>query len=138
MLNERPALDVRVVVVGFAAAGALGEYQHRLGLDDVPVLSDAERRSYAAFGLGRGSTARVWLHPRVWRRYWQLLRAGHRLQAAHEDTRQLGGDALLGPDGRVQWIHRSRGPEDRPSLETVRREIERGRAHRRPPAAPGP
>lgn len=122
MLAHREELGLRVVVVGFAGAESLAGYQRRQNLDDVLVLSDPERRAYHAVGLGRGSIARVWLDPRVWWRYAQLLHRGRRLESAHEDTLQLGGDVLVGADGRIRSIHRSRGPEDRPTIRTLRTE----------------
>ena len=116
MLHHIDELGVRVVVVAFAPRASLIRYQYRQRLDHLLVLSDPDRRSYEAFGLGRGSVLRVWLHPRVWARYLQLVLHGRRPQAAHEDTLQLGGDALLDSTGRIAWIYRSRGPEDRPSV----------------------
>ncbi len=107
---------MRVVVVAFAPAASLAGYQQRQGLQETLVLSDPERVSYDAFELGRGSVLRVWADPRVWRRYAQLVRKGRRPEPAQEDTLQLGGDVLLGADGRIRWIFRSRGPEDRPTL----------------------
>lgn len=119
MLNEIDRLGVRVVVVAFAPHESLAGYQHRQRLDHIQVLSDPDRRAYQAFGLGRGTLLRVWLDPRVWARYAQLVLRGRRPEPAHEDTLQLGGDALVSADGRIAWIYRSRGPEDRPSLARI-------------------
>jgi hypothetical protein len=120
VLDHRDELGVRVVVVGFAAPESLAAYQHRQGLDDLLVLSDPERHAYRAFGLDRGSVARVWLDPRVWRRYAELIWRGRRLERSNEDTLQLGGDVLIDADGRTRWTYRSKGPEDRPSIEAIR------------------
>ena len=109
-----------MVVVGFATPASLSAYQHRQGLDKLLVLSDPDRRAYRAFGLDRGSVARVWLDPRVWRRYAELIRRGQRIERSSEDTLQLGGDVLIDADGRTRWIYRSSGPEDRPSIEAIR------------------
>ncbi len=119
MLNDIDELGVRVVVVAFAARESLAGYQHRQRLDHVQVLSDPDRRAYHAFGFGRGTLLRVWLDPRVWARYAQLVLRGRRPEPAHEDTLQLGGDALVSADGRIAWIYRSRGPDDRPSLARI-------------------
>lgn len=120
MLDHRETLRVRVVVVAFAEPDALRRYQDGLGLGGVLVLADPQRSAYSAFGFGRGSVARVWLHPGVWQRYATLLARGRRPTRARQDTLQLGGDVLAGADGRIRWIYRSAGPEDRPSLATVR------------------
>lgn len=117
-------LGARVVVVAFAAAGSLGPWQARLGLSDTLVLSDPQRAAYAAFGFGRASVARVWLDPRVWARYGSLVARGRRPELAEDDTLQLGGDVLADADGVVRWVYESSGPEDRPALDRVRREVE--------------
>ena len=119
VLSEREALDVRVAAVAFAPGRRLGRYADRFGLTDAVLLSDPERSLYRALGLGRGSVARVWLDPRVWRRYGQLLLRGRRPRPPAQDTLQLGGDAVLDPEGRVRWVYRSRGPDDRPAVDEV-------------------
>ena len=123
MLKRREQLGVRIVVVAFAEDEALRRYQNGLGLRDVLVLSDPQRRSYAAFGFPQGSVRRVWLDPRVWWRYGTLLARGQRPALAEQDTLQLGGDVLIDRRGRVRWIHRSRGPEDRPSVATIGEQV---------------
>ncbi len=128
MLHHVDQLKVRPVVIAFAPPQSLAGYQQQQRLDHVLVLSDPERRAYEAFSLGRASVLRVWLDPRVWRRYAQLIRRGRRLERAREDTLQLGGDALIGADGRVAWIYRSHGPEDRPSIPEIRSALRRLRS----------
>lgn len=123
MLGEREALGARVVVVAFAPPEPLAHYQHGLGLGELLVLSDPDRAAYAAFGFERGTFRRVWLDPRVWLRYGSLVARGRRPRPAQEDPLQLGGDVLADAAGRVSWIHRSAGPEDRPSLAAVRAAI---------------
>jgi AhpC/TSA antioxidant enzyme len=124
VLDHSEQLGVRIAVVAFAAPESLARYRELLDLRDTPLFSDSQRLSYAAFGFARGSLRRVWLDPRVWRRYAQLLLRGRRLQVAHEDTLQLGGDVLADATGRIRWIYASAGPEDRPSLAAIRRAID--------------
>jgi hypothetical protein len=123
VLHHTDELGVRVVVVAFAPPESLVGYQHRQRLDHLLVLSDPDRRAYDAFGLGRGSLLRVWLDPRVWVRYLELMLRGRRLEVAHEDTLQLGGDALIDAHGRIAWIYRSRGPEDRPTVAAIQSQL---------------
>jgi hypothetical protein len=120
VLEHKEELDLRVVAVVFAPVATLAGFQQRLGLEDIPVLSDPERRAYDAFGFGRGSIARVWLDPRVWWRYLSLIGHGRRPERVSEDTLQLGGDVLVDAAGRVQWVYASRGPDDRPSVAAIR------------------
>jgi hypothetical protein len=87
------------------------------------MLSDPEPLTYRALGFERGSVARLWLDPRVWWRYAQLLLRGRRPGRAHEDTLQLGGDALIDAEGRIRWIYASKGPEDRPGVARIRQAI---------------
>lgn len=106
----------RVACVTFAEPPMLQAFEAGLELDRVELYGDPERRAYDAFGFARGSVWRVWLDPRVWRRYAQLLLRGRRPRRAEQDTLQLGGDAVLDGDGGIQWIFRSRGPDDRPPV----------------------
>jgi hypothetical protein len=89
----------------------------------VRFLSDTDRVAYRAFDFPRGSTRRVWLDPRVWRRYAGLIARGRRPGPPREDPLQLGGDVLVDAKGIVRWTYRSEGPEDRPSLAEVRRAV---------------
>lgn len=119
MARHRHELPGRIVVVTFATPELLAGFEAELELG-LELLADPDRALYAALGLGRGSVARVWLHPRVWRRYARLVVTGTRLRRAQGDTLQLGGDAVLDAEGRLSWIHRSDGPEDRPTLGRLR------------------
>lgn len=113
-------LPDRVVVVSFAAPASIARWREHLALDeDVLLLSDVDRALYAAFGFDRGSIARVWLDPRVWLKYGRLVLRGQRPERPEEDVLQLGGDVLVDAGGVVRWIHRSTGPDDRPSVAAV-------------------
>jgi hypothetical protein len=120
--NHRKELPGRIAVVTFAAPELLAVFEPELALG-LPMFADRDRELYAALGFGRGSLARVWLDPRVWARYARLLAAGQRLRRTQEDTLQLGGDAVVDAEGRLAWIHRSRGPEDRPTIAALRRAL---------------
>jgi hypothetical protein len=120
--EHRDVLPGRIIVISFTAPQMLGRFEDelRLGLE---MFADPERAAYDALGFGRGSVGRVWLHPRVWMRYARLLAGGARFRGAQGDTLQLGGDAVLDANGRLAWIHRSTGPEDRPPIARLRREL---------------
>lgn len=107
-------------MVSFAPADVLSAFERELGLP-YRYYGDPERRAYEAFGFGRASVARAWLHPRVLARYAALLARGRRIRRPGQDTLQLGGDVLLSAHGVVEWVHRSRGPEDRPSVQALLR-----------------
>jgi hypothetical protein len=87
------------------------------GIDDLPfpVLVDRQRRAYEDWGLGKAPWWRVWLDPKVWRQYVQLVRSGHPLRGGGEDTLQLGGDFVVAPDGTVAYS-RPQSRDDRPPV----------------------
>ena len=112
-----------VVLVTFTDAESLVDYRRR---NDVRyrVLIDPDRAAYVAFGFGRGSVGRVWGR-RALGRYVELYRRARRdgvsfrLKRPTEDTLQLGGDVVIGPDGRLAWIFRGAGPDDRPPVDDL-------------------
>lgn len=99
-----------LVVVGFSPADALAPLVGHLGLTG-PVLSDPDRRLYQRLGLRRAPIWRVY-SPGTLARYARLAARGARLHKPVEDTRQMGGDALL-VDGSVERLWRPGTPDDR-------------------------
>ncbi len=89
-----------------------------------PVLIDLSRETYRRWGLQRTSLARIWLDPAVWRRYAQLLLAGERVRGVGRDTRQLGGDFVVGADGTVTYARPQRR-DDRPPVAVLLNELRR-------------
>ena len=113
--------DAVVVLITFTRRRNLRGYRARLALP-FPVLADESRSVYRAYGLGRGSVRRVYGW-RTLRRYWELLRAGRDLERPSEDTLQLGGDFVVGRDGRLVYAFRSKGPDDRPGVDDLIRVV---------------
>ncbi|WP_436792878.1 AhpC/TSA family protein [Actinospongicola halichondriae] len=109
--------DAVVVVICFSAPDYVAAYQ-RERLAPLTVLVDEDRGSYRAYGFGRGSVRSVW-GPKVWLAYAKLLLAGHRFRRPVEDTLQLGGDVVVGRDGRVAYVFRSTDPDDRPGVDEL-------------------
>jgi hypothetical protein len=103
--------DGEVAVITFATPERAAAYQ-RARLAPLPVLIDQDRSAYGAYGLMRGSIRTVW-GPKVWLAYAKLLTEGRRLERPTEDTRQLGGDFVIGRDGRLVSAFRSADPADR-------------------------
>ena len=111
-----------IALVTFTSPDEITAYQRRRDLP-FPILLDEHRDVYDAYGMGRGSFLDVWGW-RAIRRYWQILRPsgpGSRsdLRPATEDTRQLGGDVVIAPDGRLAWAHWSEHSTDRPSVDDI-------------------
>lgn len=115
--------DTEVVLVTFTDPDALAAYRSRRDLG-YRILLDPDRAAYRAFGLGRGSVARVWGR-RALARYVELFRSARRdgtsfrLERPTEDTLQLGGDFVIAPDGTIAWAFRGAGPDDRPSVDDL-------------------
>lgn len=120
--------DTTVALITFTTQENLSAYsaQHELPF---PILVDPEREAYQAYGLGRGSVARVYGW-RMVRRYAEIARtdglAG--LRRPTEDTLQLGGDFVIGHDGTLDYGFWGEGPDDRPSVEELIIAVGRARA----------
>ncbi len=75
------------------------------------VLCDPDRSPYRLVGLRRAAVWQVY-SPRTLAFYGRAILRGRRLHAPVEDTRQLGGDALV-VDGVLTRRWRPSTPEDR-------------------------
>ncbi len=82
-----------------------------------PVLSDPERTTYDAYGLGSGSWRRIFSAGTVWA-YLKHFAAGRKYDQKYghksSDWKQLGGDFIVDANGSVTFEHRSTTPDDRP------------------------
>jgi len=129
-VSERLSHEADIALITFSTRELLDDYQTRRSLT-VPILIDADRSVYRAYGLGRGSLGAVWGWATI-RRYLEILRSSGVRQGlaamrsssdsattAREDTRQLGGDFVIAPDGTIEFAHRSAGPADRPDLDAL-------------------
>ena len=105
----------------FADRRRLEGHPGRLGLP-FPFLADPHRALYHRFGLGRGRFRRVYGLGTL-RAYAALALRGWRLRrsalGSGEDTLQLGGDFVIGPDGRLAAGYRPDGPDDRPAIDDL-------------------
>ena len=111
--------DCEVVLVMFGTHDDLIGYLRDNALT-FSIVRDPDRSGYQAFGLGRGSVARVW-GLRAAKRYVDLFRSNglRGLRRPTQDTRQLGGDFVIDPRGRLSWGFWSEGPDDRPSVDDL-------------------
>jgi hypothetical protein len=114
--------DTEVALITFTDSDGLARY---LAANEppFPVLLDGDRVSYRAYGLGRGSVARVW-GPAAARRYLQIFRSdGLRgltgWRPPTEDSLQLGGDFVVDGQGRLIYGHWGAGPDDRPDVDEL-------------------
>lgn len=114
--------NTAVVLITFSDLGSIDRYRRQ---HDLPfaVLTDPGRKTYRAYGLGRGSVARVW-GLRAAREYARLIKRNGwgGLHKPSEDTLQLGGDFIVAQDGTLAWGFWGEGPDDRPTVEEIIRE----------------
>ncbi|GJM41953.1 MAG: hypothetical protein DHS20C20_22350 [Ardenticatenaceae bacterium] len=82
-----------------------------------PFLVDHELNAYRAYGL-ESSILRAW-SPRNLLYYAKAKLNGREMLGNRGDTHQLGGDFLVGGNGRIQLAHPSRDPVDRPSIDQL-------------------
>jgi len=119
------ALDATAVFVAHDDPRALRESMLAGVSCPFPVLVDADRSSYRTWGLARASFARIWLDPKVWQQYGRLLRSGERIRTVGKDTRQLGGDFIVDPEGVIAYS-RPQQRDDRPPVAQLLAAIEQG------------
>ena len=110
------AANVQIATISFGT-----EYWSNVWLKETqspfPFLVDQELSAYRAFGLER-SALRAW-SPRNLLYYARARWQGREMLGNRGDTHQLGGDLVIGGNGRIQLAHPSRDPVDRPSIDQL-------------------
>lgn len=116
---ERFGPDTVVVLATFTEPQHIDAYLERRPLP-FPVLIDADRSTYRAYGLGRGTVRRVW-GARMAKRYLEIFREQgfERPPRATEDTLQLGGNFIIDPQGTLIYGYWGEGPDDRPEVDDL-------------------
>lgn len=120
-------MGVGIVALFFSQVRRLPDYRARFDIPDaIPLLADESRTVYKAYGMRVGSLREIY-SPDVLRKYVALIRGGRKLRLkTDEDTRQLGGDVIVGPDGHILLAHCSHNQADRPSVERLITAIRNG------------
>lgn len=118
--TELAEMDVGIVALFFSQVRRLPEYRMRFEIPDrIPLLADEGRSVYTAYGMRIGSLREIYA-PEVLKKYYDLIRAGRKLRLKNdEDTRQLGGDVIVGADGRIILAHCSKNQADRPTPDAM-------------------
>lgn len=125
--TELAAMGVGVVALFFSQVHRLPDYRVRFAIpDSIPLLADEGRTVYKAYGMRVGSLREIY-SPEVIAKYARLIRGGMKMRMkTDEDTRQLGGDMIVGPDGRIILAHCSKNQADRPSIGTLVAALRKG------------
>jgi hypothetical protein len=114
------SLGVRIAVLFFSQLKRLPDYRVRHDIPaSIPLLADEGRTVYTAYGMRVGTLRQIYA-PEVLAKYARLMQSGMKMRLkTDEDTRQLGGDIVIGPDGRVRFAVCSKNQADRPSVESL-------------------
>ncbi|WP_219418770.1 AhpC/TSA family protein [Pseudonocardia nigra] len=110
MQRDLSDTGIGMITIGFRPPQPLhdlADYLHLTG----PMVSDEQRTVYRLLGLRRAPLRRVY-SPGTLAFYTRARRRGQQLQRPVEDTRQLGGDAIIA-DGVVTRRWAPRSPDDR-------------------------
>ena len=85
------------------------------------IYCDPHRCLYRHFGFPSNAYARVW-NIETLDYYVEQKVSGKKLPTKldpNDDPNQMGGDVIINRDGHVIWVHRSKSPTDRPSLQQL-------------------
>lgn len=115
--NELSTKNIKVVVVTFEAGFLARRYMEENSLE-WPLLVDANRDIYRAYGMLDAGFWDVW-GPSTWWAYLKEILRGHLPKKSSGDIRQRGGDVLIDPEGIVRLHHVGSGPADRPKVDTI-------------------
>jgi peroxiredoxin len=112
--SELEAIPAAVLVVSFAPVERLRSLTDELSLP-FPCLSDPDLQAYAAYALETAELERI-LTYRTMMALFKLVLQGRRIPRTEGDPLQLGGNFVIGRDGRLRLTHRMAEPIDRPSV----------------------
>lgn len=112
--DKLDALDAEVVVLTFNGREDWAQEWLRETKTPFKMLLDPQREVYQAYGM-RHSVMRSWSPRTLWFYAKRMLR-GESIHGIQGDPNQLGGDVVVGPDGRVVLGYYSEDPTDRPDL----------------------
>ena len=108
--------DIEWVAVSHAPAEATGEWERAIGgLGNVTLLSDPDRTSYAAWGLGRSSLGHF-AGRRSLSQVARLARSGIRNRHPHGSRWQQAGTFAVDAGSTVRWRHLPAHAGDLPDL----------------------
>ena len=115
--TELESLGAEVLVVTFESDSVARKYVAETNLP-WPLVIDTERSLYQAYGMASAHSRDLY-GPRVVWLYLKLIFRGGRVRLPTGDTRQLGGDVIVDPQGIVRFHHVAEGPAGRPAIESL-------------------
>ena len=122
--NVRPELETRGLALAIVTQGT-PEQAKRFCAEraaGATCLADPDRRVYAAYGLGRGTTDQTLLSPRIWksnRRVKQAKGFTPEPPPAGQDAFVMSATFIIGTDGRVRLPYYYEDIADHPPVELL-------------------
>jgi hypothetical protein len=114
--------NIEVIVVTFEQEENALNYRQETELD-WPLVVDCSKEIYRYYGMGKAGFWDLW-GPASWRVYFREILKGNRPRPANDDIYQRGGDVLINPEGMVRLHHISKGPADRPRVDSILQIVE--------------
>lgn len=113
--------DAAIAVVHFDQTDRLDRYREHFEVPErIRLLADPDRTLYAALGIGRGPWWRVYKPSVLWG-YARRIVGGTKYEGlgSDGDTLQLGGDVVIGRDGRFTYVFEPPDPDARPPVDDL-------------------
>ena len=83
-----------------------------------PLLVDADRKLYNAYGMSSAGFWDIWGPKTLWAYIKEICR-GRFPRKSSGDLYQRGGDVLIDPTGIVRFHHVGEGPAGRPAIAEI-------------------
>jgi len=124
--EQLDALGVGAVAIGLGAPESAASFKAE---ENIPftLLVDSSRSTYKALGFKKGTLLDV-LGPRVVTAGVRSILGGHKTVRPKEDPFQLGGAAVITPDGRITYQHRNATSADNVPMDELLDAAERAAA----------
>ena len=122
--TARPELEARGLTLAIVTQGT-PELAKAFCAERAPgatCLADPERRAYAAYGLGRGTTYQTLISPNIWKSNKRLKKTkGWKPETppAGQDAFVMSGTFIIGTDGRVRLPYYYEDIADHPPVELL-------------------
>jgi prostamide/prostaglandin F2alpha synthase len=115
---EFEAAGAGLVLIGQATPRHAAHFRRRFGIE-LPVLADERRVSYKAIGARKATLGEL-LGPRIVAK-GMIASARHGVIQGRTigHPAQLGGAAVVRPDGQLTWSHLAEDASDNASIEQV-------------------
>ena len=120
--NDLKDRDTRVIMISFGTLPAVQEWMNK-HCTHFTVLLDRDRKIYDAYGLERSYWHSRNLKTR-WYYFTAMLRGEKGGDSHSDDLDQLGGDFIIGKDGRFKLVYPSHDPTDRPPAKDLLKILE--------------